>query len=145
MAAGDFNSLPIDKSSKEMLSEAYNLVTEMNLWDWLKNPNTPGERGFMFCHDPEIEKISEKMNIGHSGSTFAFTMRVMEMIAKNGWDSYVKTIMDKKYRVKWLQASTGEKGVVHLTFSSYHDARSFVNKQYGLDDNTIWTIECVST
>ena len=88
---GDFNSLPIDPYFKEMLTEAYKIITELNLWDWLKNPNIPGENGFMFSQYPEVSQICEKMKIGHSGSSFGFTMRTMETIAKNGWNYYTNT------------------------------------------------------
>jgi hypothetical protein len=50
-----------------------------------------------------------------------------------------------QYIVKWVETSTGEKGTVSIVFSSYEEARKFVNIQYKFDDDTVWTIECVST
>ena len=92
---GDFNSLPLDNLSKEMLSDAYTTVNSLNLWDWLKNPNVPGDSGFMFLNSTEVQQISKNMKYtGHSGSSFAFTMRAIEFIAKNGWDSYADNVID---------------------------------------------------
>lgn len=50
-----------------------------------------------------------------------------------------------KYLIKWIDSSSGEKGTVGIIFSSYEEAKKFVNIQYKFDDNTVWTIECVST
>lgn len=50
------------------------------------------------------------------------------------------------YIVKWIETSTGEKGTVSIVFSSYEEAKKFVNIQYKFDDDIHWTIEeCVST
>lgn len=91
---GDFNNLPIEKYEKEMFNDAYTTVTSLNLWDWLRNPTTPGEGGFMFSNSPEIRHITNTMKFGgHSGSSFGLTMRVMEAIAKKGWEYYVGEVI----------------------------------------------------
>ena len=88
---GDFNSLPLDSLSKEMLNDAYIVVTDLKLWDWLTVPHN----SFMFSNSTEVQRIIENMKFtGHSGSSFGFTMRAMEVIAKNGWNSYVDKIID---------------------------------------------------
>lgn len=88
---GDFNSLPLDSLSKEMLNDAYIVVTDLKLWDWL----TVHHNSFMFSSSTEVQRIIQTMKFtGHSGSSFGFTMRAMEVIAKNGWDSYVDKIID---------------------------------------------------
>jgi hypothetical protein len=49
------------------------------------------KQGFMFNDAPELREIDLYMKYdGHSGSSYGWTMRNMEHIAKNGWDSYVK-------------------------------------------------------
>lgn len=50
-----------------------------------------------------------------------------------------------QYIVKWINQTTGERDTVNLIFSSYEEAKKFVNIQYKFDDKTVWTIECVST
>lgn len=87
---GDFNSLPISKWEKDMLQDAYDTITSLKLWDWMRKDSTPGENGFMFSRCSELDKITNTMKYnGHSGSSFALTMRAMETIAKQGWSHYV--------------------------------------------------------
>jgi hypothetical protein len=98
--AGDFNSLNLDETEKEMLSDAYDTITALDLWDWMRDPNTPGDKGFLFSDAPEITKIINSMNYkDHSGSSFGLTLRTMQKIAVYGWDAYLKTIKPYKYRV----------------------------------------------
>ena len=53
------------------------------------------ECGFMFDTHPDpvvkttIDKINSTIDSGHSGSSYGWTMRNLESIAKNGWDLYV--------------------------------------------------------
>ncbi len=48
------------------------------------------KQGFMFSDAPELREIDLHMKYGgHSGSSYAWTMRNMEYIAKNGWNAYV--------------------------------------------------------
>ena len=44
----------------------------------------------------EIDEAIAKGYPGHSGGSYGYTMRVLEFIAKEGWDAYAK-IMLKKY------------------------------------------------
>jgi hypothetical protein len=46
--------------------------------------------GFMFSNDANFELIGSKMTAGHSGSSYAMTMRVLQFIATNGFDAYVE-------------------------------------------------------
>lgn len=49
------------------------------------------KQGFMFNDAKEMRVIDLYMEYGgHSGSSYGWTMRNMEYIAKNGWDAYVK-------------------------------------------------------
>jgi hypothetical protein len=61
----------------------------------------PGEGGFMFSQHPMIGAISSYMKYeGHSGASYAMTMRQMEFIAKNGWDSYLAQTAGKQVEPK---------------------------------------------
>jgi hypothetical protein len=88
---GDFRFLA-NKWSTDELDDAYKAVTIAECWDWLAHPDVPthGE-GFMFNRSPELEKITNnmKLNDNHSGASFASVMRVMEFIAKHGWETFV--------------------------------------------------------
>ena len=75
------------------LVNAHWAITECELWDWLRTYEPPTDKGFMFSTTPERERIDAKMReqyiaSGHSGSSYGFTMRVMEYIAKNGYENY---------------------------------------------------------
>ena len=92
MSSGDFSSLGIESYQAEMLSDAYKAITLCELWDYMKSYSPPEEQGFMFSQpSPEIARINQAMKYdGHSGSSYGYTMRVMEFIAKNGWNAYTK-------------------------------------------------------
>lgn len=74
--------------NREMLVNAWNAITELELWDYMKK-NTDS---YMFSNDKEILIIIKKMEelgyIGHSGYTFGWTMRQIQYIAKNGEENY---------------------------------------------------------
>ena len=40
---------------------------------------------------------------GHSGASYGSTMRVMEYIAKNGWESYVRSVQEQQRKRKQQQ------------------------------------------
>lgn len=85
---------------KEMFTDAYNSVAKVNGgWAYLKDPDAVGEGGFMFSAsvsrpniraeiDNEINKTESGQ--GHSGCSYALTMRAMEYIAKRGWLAFIR-------------------------------------------------------
>ena len=92
---GDFTFLPVRLAhEKRMLEDAFQAMESVEgSWEYIARPDIPGkEGGFMFSKDPFIETISSHVDkaglIGHSGSSYGWTMRQIESIAKNGWDSY---------------------------------------------------------
>jgi hypothetical protein len=95
-ARGNFSFLPAKLShEKQMLEDAFAAMEKVEgSWDYLANKTVPEkDTGFMFSRDTMIKKISDEVDkdgkIGHSGSSFGWTMREMEYIAKNGWTVYV--------------------------------------------------------
>lgn len=88
----DFAFIP-DAHTRGMISNGYTAVSQLELWDWMKNFNPKSDEGFMFTEHPNAYRISEKMESlpnppGHSGSSFASTMRLLEYIAKHGVDKF---------------------------------------------------------
>lgn len=83
---------------KEMLQTAYQAINILELWNFIKE--NPGKSGFKFSSDNRLDLIYNKIEElgfrGHSGCSFAFIMRDMQFIAKNG---------EKLFREKYLQAS----------------------------------------
>jgi hypothetical protein len=79
---GDF-SFYRDVEFREALEFDFNVIQTIGLWPRLKNHNS--ESSLMF---------SNLFNGyswwgGHSGASFGCSIRIMENIAKNGWESYL--------------------------------------------------------
>jgi hypothetical protein len=76
-----------DEQDRKMFLSAYNTITQMEMWDFIKNYEPPENAGFMFDRNTTIQsihnKIAENYNNNHSGFSMAFTMRKMQEIAKN--------------------------------------------------------------
>jgi hypothetical protein len=85
---GDFAWMT-NKWDADMLKDMWDAVTAANAWDFMKTD--PGDGGFMFSRDPMIDRINAHVKTGHSGASFGVTMRVMQGIARNGWDWFVST------------------------------------------------------
>lgn len=68
-------------------------------WDFLRSYSPPADQGFMFTLPTgkllDISTAVENRYPGHSGASYGCTMRVIEYIAKNGWDTYAKEMLDK--------------------------------------------------
>jgi hypothetical protein len=102
VAFGDFNALNLPKSTRDMVESGFQAVSAVEGgWDFLKTYE-PGEGGFMFSTPPpkmkEINNEIMKRYGGHSGGSYGSTMRVLELIAKKGWDTYVEGT--KKQNIK---------------------------------------------
>jgi len=74
----------MNENERVMFVNAWQAITLTDNWDFIKEDT----KSFMFSDDPQIDIISKKMvelgYDGHSGSSFAITMRVMQYIAKYG-------------------------------------------------------------
>lgn len=79
---------------KELLIDAYNAVQKTpGAWEWLKRPDVPGDGGFMFSGEPMLNEITKNMEMSgdHSGASFGYTMRTIEMVAKYGWGRFLRS------------------------------------------------------
>ena len=79
-----------DPFERSMLEDTYAAVTAAEAWDFLRNWSPPEGQGFMFTQHPTLDSIQKHMKLldTHSGASYGFCMRVMEAIAKRGWESY---------------------------------------------------------
>lgn len=79
----------IPEGQRTMYSTAFDAITQLELWPFMRNFS---RESFMFSSSPEVLRIFNRISQlgydGHSGSSFGFTMRAMEYIAKNGLDMY---------------------------------------------------------
>lgn len=84
-----FTALGFDEHEAHMLNDAYTAITKADMWEYLRLPSTPGPEGFMFSPAIELAVINAEMTYqGHTGATYAWTMRQMESIAKGSWEGW---------------------------------------------------------
>jgi len=83
----------IDIFTREMLVNAWNSITQLKLWDYMKKDTD----SFVFSNDNEIKLIMKKMvELGydeHSGCSFGWTMRQIQYIAINGEKQFANEII----------------------------------------------------
>ena len=86
----EFNTIS-DKHSRFMLKNAHQAITLTEHWDYME---TFSDQSFMFSSNPAVSAIMGKMSQlgydGHSGSSFGWTMRQMEFLAKNGKQAFLQ-------------------------------------------------------
>jgi hypothetical protein len=91
-----------DENTRLMISTALCAVTQLELWDFIRNFK---EESFMFSNHKNVYEIYNKIEElgygGHSGSSFGLTMRQIQYIAKNGLDNF---------KEKWLQRENEQTG-----------------------------------
>lgn len=74
-----------------MLHDADTAITECGLWEWLSTYNPPSGKGFMFSEHENLTKLDKAMKYeGHSGSSYGWTMRVMQRVARLGWAAFAE-------------------------------------------------------
>lgn len=96
---GNFNGLNLPDWDREMIESAFKAVDSVDGgWAFLSSYD-PGEGGFMFSTPPptmkEIDDAVNKSYGGHSGASYGITMRVIQYIAKYGWDIYADEMLGK--------------------------------------------------
>jgi hypothetical protein len=89
-----------DDWAADMLRDAMNAVVlaqqdpkirakEINVWNYLSTYEPPAGQGFMFSRgDLVVESVQRNMQVGHSGSSMAMTMRQLQLLAKIGFPQY---------------------------------------------------------
>lgn len=85
-----------DIHSRNLVINGYHAVSRCESWNFLKNFTPNNNDGFMFTDHPKVYEIGHMMEScphppGHSGCSFAWTMRQLEAIAKNGYENYKNT------------------------------------------------------
>lgn len=81
----------------EMIQDAYDTIKRLGLWEWFGTFEPHQNEGFMFTSDVNIATIGTEMKFsGHSGSTFAITMRIVHDIAKNGWTKHKYAAIERR-------------------------------------------------
>lgn len=91
----------------EMLQDAYTAVHACDAWEWLIMFQPHPNEGFMFSADPMLTQISLAMKYAHSGSSFAFTMRTLQDIARRGWEGHRESVVRTKGPPCYCRSSKG--------------------------------------
>jgi hypothetical protein len=85
----------IDKDEQIMYETAFNAITQLELWEYVKNSNES-----LFTHSIEIQQIYDKIEelgyYGHSGNSFIFIMYRMRKIAEIGLDDFKQFYLKNK-------------------------------------------------
>lgn len=98
MSTADQWSLNIDSFERDMLSGAYQAITELNLWDWFNSEKFDHEISSNFIGSPVFSQIIDHEKVrhfGHSGSSFGWVLSVMNEVATTSLDLYNKRRNEK--------------------------------------------------
>lgn len=83
----------------EMLIDAFQAINECDIWDWFRNYLPIEGVGFMFSAHPNLRWIEEHMKYqGHSGTSYAWTMRVLQSVAQKGWEAHAAEVRAERAR-----------------------------------------------
>jgi len=64
---------------------------ESCVWTYLRDTPPDESRGYMFTNNPVFNEIMNNMQVGHSGTSYGWTMRNLQYIASHGLDAYIAT------------------------------------------------------
>lgn len=70
------------------LQKMYEAISELELWDNIRDNPPDKNTGYIFSNDSNIKRIGNHEKVlgsGHSGATFAYSMRIMQTIAEVGF------------------------------------------------------------
>ena len=88
--------------SRPYFKSAHQAISRCELWNWMQTYEPDKDRGFMFARNvPELYRLNNEMmndpvNGGHSGASYACTMRNMEFIAKHGYQRFKDDIIKEQ-------------------------------------------------
>jgi hypothetical protein len=84
----DYISLGYTPDEQEMLQDAYQAIEKTKMWEYMKKGPSGG---YMFTDDEELRLIHRHLEYdGHSGSSFAWTMRTMQTLARKGEEKFIE-------------------------------------------------------
>lgn len=84
---GDFSFVK-DLEIRNMYDDAFKAIDVAEAWNFINSD--PGDGGFMFSPDSYSLAIQKNIKYtDHTGATYGMTMRVMQRIARVGWERFV--------------------------------------------------------
>jgi hypothetical protein len=79
-----------------MLTNGYNAAVKLGLTDFFKSTDPPNDKGYMFWSDNRVMLLGKELESdGHSGSSFAWVCRNLQMYFRNA-ESH-KNAFEKNY------------------------------------------------
>lgn len=131
-APGDFTGLALSDWERQMVQTGYEAVSAVEGgWEFLKGYTPPADQGFMFSEPfglrKQIDAEIEKRYGGHSGASYGMTMRVLERIAKEGWDTWAKEKLPKPDPFKTLGDTVQAVDSFLTSAPQTADLRTFAN------------------
>lgn len=122
MTTPSFETLYTNYESR-LLRDAYDAITNCNLWNWMKEFQPHEREGFMFAQHPNLDRISMEMKLmgDHSGASYGWTMRQMESIAKIGWDAHkneVRKARANRNLRQWADERRTTRAATYPTYGS---------------------------
>lgn len=101
-APGDFSFLE-DDDDVMRCKNAYEAVTQENMWDFFKTQTVPLRSGFVHWEGTDLARLKPHLDkVSHTAHSYVETLRTILHIAKVGWegytDKYVKAIEARKVR-----------------------------------------------
>jgi hypothetical protein len=85
----DFSFL--DDHTRNMIEKAYFTVSKLDEWEYIRNYNANEYGGFLSSKDEIIINILTEIEndyMGHSGCSLGITIRMIEKIAKHGYEKF---------------------------------------------------------
>ena len=95
---GEFDFVKTD-FERAYLKSAHKAISTCELWEWLRMYMPHENKGFMWSSTTDLDRINQELwkdplNGNHSGSSYGMVMRVMEYIAKNGYECYKQKMLN---------------------------------------------------
>lgn len=88
---GDFSWIK-DELTRVTLDDMYKSIKISEI-DAVKYFNSKEKNiSWGFCSDPELYEMVEHCQIGHSGSSICYSLRIMHLIFTEGWITFVNQL-----------------------------------------------------
>ena len=97
--SSDINNWPFisiyGQDARKQLKEMHEAISQLELWQEIADNPPRGDCGYMWDSNLNemLNKIGNHPNVnkyGHSGASFAYSMRIMQQISLIGFDEFCK-------------------------------------------------------
>lgn len=87
LSASDYKFITVfDSDFRGCIKDMADTITRLGLWQWFRDYDPSSNSGYMFSSHENITKINNGLTDNpHSGATFAYCMRIMQAIARDGF------------------------------------------------------------